>query len=139
MPMATRLLTNGAEFQVNVDDLAGNGILGDQEDPSATARADGSSVIAYGSDTFGTPGTSDPIVRILGSDDYLDTYTIPTDQTDPDVAPRNDGGFGIVFTNERHANGTADANGPNITYRTVSATGTLGTALAIGDFDAGVG
>src|SRR5262249_57483427 len=90
-------------------------------------------------DFVGNVLDTDPIGRVLGSISYLDSYFSGARQTDPVIAARLNGGFGIVFTNEQHANGTADSNGPNITYRPVSSTGALGTPLAIGDFDDGLG
>ena len=45
----------------------------------------------------------------------------------------------MVFQNDRHANGTVDANGPNITYVPVSAAGGLLSPIAVADFNAGVG
>ena len=47
--------------------------------------------------------------------------------------------FGVVFANERHADGTVDPNGTNITYRTVSAAGALAAPIAIADFNGGSG
>ena len=55
------------------------------------------------------------------------------------LAPRSDGGVGVVFTNALHADTTVDANGPNITYRPVTAAGVLGLPLAVGDFNDGGG
>src|SRR5262245_43162179 len=137
--MATRLLPNGSEFQVNVDNFSGNGLLGSQLSPDATALTDGRLAILYESDFFGSPTDSDPIARILGSTNYLDAYPFGNNQTQPAVAARADGGFGLVFADERKANGTTVdvANGPNITYVPISSTGVRGTALAIGDFDVG--
>ena len=55
------------------------------------------------------------------------------------VAARLDGGFGVVFQNDRHANNTVDANGPNITYVPVSAAGAVLSPIAVADFNAGAG
>ena len=57
----------------------------------------------------------------------------------PAVAERLNGGFGVVFQNDRHANGTVDANGPNITYVPVSAAGGLLSPIGVADFNSGVG
>src|SRR5262245_16558691 len=120
--MATRLLTSGSEFQVNLDSGGGNGILGTQTVPDAAALTDGRFVIGYQSALPGDNTNRDPIVRILGGIDYLDTFVGTQDQLDVALASRNDGGLGVAFTNDHHFNNVADANGPNITYRTVSAT-----------------
>ena len=45
----------------------------------------------------------------------------------------------MVFQNDRHANGTVDANGPNITYVPVSAAGGLLSPIGVADFNAGSG
>jgi hypothetical protein len=127
--MATRLLLSGSEFQVNVDTSLS------QDFPSATTLNDGRFVIAYGS---GSLHAEDPTARILGGFSSLNTYSVGLCDGEPGVAPRSDGGFGIVFMNDHHADGTADANG-NIIYRTVSTAGALGAPLAIGDFAGGTG
>jgi FG-GAP-like repeat len=139
--MATRLLLNGSEFQVNLDSGggAGNGLLGSQESPDAIALTDGRFVIAYQSYFNGDSSDVDPIARILGGINYLSLNGFTNLQTHPVLAPRNDGGFGTAFTNALHADGTADAEGTNITYRTVTATGVLGPLLAIGDANPGDG
>src|SRR5262245_42303395 len=139
--MATRLLPSGSEFQVNVNSSqpAGNGLLGIQSVPDAAVLNDGRFVIGYQSEFSGNPADIDPIIRILGGVNYLDTDLSFDNQTEPALAPRSDGGVGIVFTNDLHAGAGPDANGPNITYRQVTAVGTVLGALAIGDFDGGLG
>jgi hypothetical protein len=137
--MATRLLLNGSEFQVNEDvGGLGNGVDGNQSAPDATALIDGRFAVTYQSDHFGNSTDPNPIVSVL-SVGFLDVYNNAGHQTQPVIAGRLDAGFGVVFTNDLHANSGADANGPNITYRPASAGGALGTALAIGDFDGGLG
>src|SRR5262245_44063165 len=138
--MAARLVRNGSEFQVNVDNGGGNGISGNQILPDATALIDGRFAIGYQSPLLGGADQG-AIASILNSGvTYLDVlFNGGTFQGEPALAPRLDGGFGVVFTNGSHADNTADPNGTNITYRTVSATGVLGTPLSIGDFDGGGG
>src|SRR5262245_5829898 len=137
--MATRLQTSGSEFQVNLDLGLGQGILGDQAAPDATVLNDGRFVIGYLSAFNGNNLDKDPIIRILGGVNFLDTYFAGSQQSDPVLAPRSDGGVGVVFTNALHADTTVDANGPNITYRPVTAAGVLGLPLAVGDFNDGGG
>src|SRR5262245_58696536 len=60
--MATRLLLNGAEFQVNIDSGGGNGISGNQSVPDAAAGL-GSFVIGYQSDFNGSASDQQAIVR----------------------------------------------------------------------------
>jgi hypothetical protein len=131
--MATRLIANGSEFQLNVDNGGGNGISGNQRFPDATALSDGRFAIGYQS-AFSGGADQGAITRILNSSvTYLDVFSnAGTAQNEPALAPRLDGGFGVVFTNESHADNTADTS-LNITYRTVSAAGALGTPLAIAD------
>jgi hypothetical protein len=138
--MATRLLLNGSEFQVNVDNGGGNGISGNQFLPDAATLTDGRFAIGYESNLFGGADHG-AIARIVDSSvTYVDVFfNAGSIQSNPALAPRLDGGFGVAFTNQSHADNTADATGPNITYRTVSATGALGTPLAIGDFNFGAG
>src|SRR5262245_25761885 len=137
--MATRLLFNGTEFQVNLFDAGDNGVLGSQSFPDATTLTDGRFVIGYESPNNGSDADVDPIARILGGFDHLDIRPGLGIQIDPDLAARNSGGFGIVFSHQQHANGLNDANGPNIVYRTVSTAGAIGLTVAIGDFDGGMG
>jgi hypothetical protein len=142
----TRLLapvTSG--LQVNVDSGGGNGLSGNQNQTDVTVLSDGRFMVAYSSDYFGNGTDREAVVRIFNADgtpsslNYLDVFNAGGDQTLPAIAARLDGGAGVVFSNTRHENNTADANGPNINYRTVSATGVLGPTLAIGDFDGGAG
>jgi hypothetical protein len=137
--MATRLLTVGTEFQVNVDIGGGDGTSGSQILPQAAALTDGHFVIVYQSDHFGDVNERNAIARVLGSINYLDVSFATLFQGEPAVAPRSGGSFGVAYTDERHAPGTADANPYNINYRTVSAAGALGTTIAIGDFNDGLG
>jgi hypothetical protein len=137
--MATRVLLNGSEFQVNVDNGGGNGVTGSQTFPDATALTDGRFVIAYQSDFFGDTNNEEAVFRVLGSINYANAFNPSGFQGEPAVAPRIDGGFGIVFTNERNPDGSLDANPNNIHYKTVSAAGALGTTIAIADLDGGAG
>src|SRR5262245_35264687 len=115
--MPTRLLLVISDFQVNVDNGGGNGVDGDQLRPDATALNDGRFVIAYQSDFFGSATNQEAVFRVLGSsDDYTDAFNTSLFQGQPAVAPRADGGFGIVFTNQRHADVSIDTNPNNITY-----------------------
>src|SRR5262245_18856669 len=122
--MATRLLLNGAEFQLNLFNAVDNGIAGNQQSPDAIAITDGRFVVGYQSSYLGSSDL-DPVIRILGGTDYLNTYAHGLLQNDPALTPRSDGGFGIVFTNALHADTTNDANGPNITYVPITAAGAV--------------
>jgi VCBS repeat protein len=140
--MATRFL--GPDFQINIDTGQGEGILGAQTLPAVTTLADGRFAVIYQSDHGGVSGDPDPIAAIFNPDGsssslrYDDVYNIGFAQTEPAIAARNDGGFGVVFTNQLHADAFPDASGPNITYVAVGADGhPMGPALAIGDFDIG--
>jgi hypothetical protein len=138
--MAIRLLLNGSEFQVNVDNGGGNGISGSQLFPDATVLSDGRFVIGYQSAYFGSASEVDPIIRIFGGTNYLDVSPALGKETDLALAPRNDGGVGIVFADTAHGDGSADANGPNIIYMRASAAGVTPPAqLAIADFNGGSG
>ena len=67
-------------------------------------------------------------------------FNFPCNQSQPvDAALPSGGGFGVVLTNAVHANTAPDTNPTNITYVRVAANGTLGTPLAVGDFDDGLG
>jgi hypothetical protein len=137
--MAKRLLLNGSEFRVNVDNGGGNGVDGNQTVPDATALSDGRFVIAYQSDYFGSASDDEAVYRLLNSGiTYADVFTASGFQGQPAVAPLG-AGFGIAFTNESHANGSIDANPNNITYRAISDQGGFGPTIAIGDFDGGSG
>src|SRR5262245_26917462 len=124
--MPTTLLPR-SEFQINVNDGGNNGISGAQDAADMALLPDGRFVIAYHSPFFGDGSDNDPIVAIfneVGSTSlaYRGVYDVGAQQIVAAVAPRPSGGFGVVFQNARHANGSADANGPNITYVPVSAT-----------------
>ena len=69
---------------------------------------------------------------------YRDIYNAGAHQKVPAVAERLNGGFGVVFQNDRHANSTVDANGPNITYVPVTAAGAVLSPIAVADFNSGV-
>jgi FG-GAP-like repeat len=142
--MATIITPFGPEFQININNSGNNGISGAQDLANLAALTDGRFVVAYQSDYFGSATDTDPIVAIfdgVGSTSlsYLDVNNSGGNQKVPAVAERLDGGFGVVFQNDRHANNTVDANGPNITYVPVSAAGGLLSAIAVGDFNAGAG
>jgi hypothetical protein len=141
--MATTLLP-GSEFQINVNSGGNNGISGAQDLADIALLPDGRFVVAYQSDYFGSATDTDPIVAIFSevggtSLAYRDTYNAGALQKMPAVAPRLNGGLGVVFQNERHANNTVDANGPNITYVPVTATGGVLSPIAVADFNAGAG
>src|SRR5262249_10655958 len=93
----------------------------------------------------GVSSDPDPIMAVFTADgnvsspSYRDIYSADSAQITPAIAARPGGGSGIVFTNERHADQSPDTRGTNITYRPVAADGTPGTALAIGEFDFGLG
>jgi hypothetical protein len=124
--MATRLVPSGSEFQVNVTDTTGS-----QGNPRAATLTDGRIAVTY--ETSG----GDVTVTAIGS--FLNRLTEAGTQTDPVVAPRLGGETGIVFTDNSHADGTADPNGPNITYRVISASGSSPNSTAIADFNGGMG
>jgi FG-GAP-like repeat len=137
--MATRLLANGSEFQVNVNGGGGDGIIGPQNLPEAVALTDGRLAVAYQSPFQGDVNNTNIIVNVLGANSFLEPYDFPALQTRPALAAAAGGGFGLVFINELHANGSADANGPNVTYVPVTGGGAFGAALAIADFNGGAG
>ena len=142
--MATIITPFGPEFQININSEGNNGISGAQDLANLAALTDGRFVVAYQSDYFGTATDTDPIVAIfdgVGSTSlsYRDVFNASGHQKVAAVAERLNGGFGVVFQNDRHANSTLDANGPNITYVPVSAAGGLLPAIAVADFNGGVG
>ncbi len=143
--MATILIPARPDSQINIDTGGGNGIAGAQQFPQVTALADGRFAVVYQSPQFGNAADNDIIAAFLNPDGslstpaYVDVYALGGQQTGPAVAARPGGEFDVVFTNDRHADGTVDPNGTNITYRSVSATGGLGTPLTIGDFNNGDG
>ena len=137
--MATRFL--GPDFQINIDVASGDGILGNQKSPQVTTLADGRIAVVYQSDFVGDARNPDPIAAIFNADGsassprYSRIYSFDLAQTEPAIAPRVDGGFAVVFTNQLHADRTADAVGTNISYVPVSANGNRGDPIAIGDFN----
>lgn len=142
--MATIITPFGPEFQININNSGNNGISGAQDLANLAALTDGRFVVAYQSDYFGSATDTDPIVAIfdgVGSTSlsYLDVNNSGGNQKVPAVAERLNGGFGVVFQNDRHANNTVDANGPNITYVPVSAAGDTLSPIGVGDFNGGVG
>ena len=128
--MSTILVPSGPDVQINTDNGGGNGVTGAQQFPQISTLADGRFAVVYQSPSFGNAADNDIIAAIVNADGTLagssDVFNVGGQQTTPAVAARSDGGFGVVFANERHADGTVDPNGTNITYRTVSAAGGLG-------------
>src|SRR5262249_17834244 len=107
-----------------------------------TTLTDGSIVVVYeGDEAKGVFNTVDldPALRFLGAAGAEGPYPVSGDQTFPVVAPRPGGALGIVFTNPQHADGSADANGTNITYVARSSSGSYGAPVAIGDLNGGAG
>ena len=140
--MSTILVPSGPDLQINTDNGGGNGVAGAQQFPQTSALTDGRFAVVYQSPSFGNASDNDIIARFVNSDGSLSTNVVLTaagQQTTPAVAGRSGGGFGVVFTNERHADGTVDPNGTNITYRAVSAAGTPAAPFAIADFNGGIG
>ena len=135
----------GSDFQINKDAGAGQGIFGNQDLPQITALTDGRFAVVYQSDYSGNASDQESIAAVYNADGsvssipYLDVYNAILNQSQPTVAALPGGGFGVVFTNQLHANSSVDANPNNITYVRVAANGTLGTPLAIGDLDSGAG
>jgi hypothetical protein len=64
--MATRLLTSGSEFQVNVETSGGNATLGNQDNPAASTTSDGHIIVAYESEVLGDTTNNDPITNTNG-------------------------------------------------------------------------
>ena len=125
--MATILTPSGAEFQINVNSGGNNGISGAQDLANLAVLTDGRFVVTYQSDYFGSATDTDPIVAIFNSSGttslaYRDAYNAGGLQKVPAVAERLNGGRDGL-QNDRHANNTVDANGPNITYVPVSVPG----------------
>ena len=141
--MPTTLLP-GSEFQINVNSGGNNGISGAQDLADIALLPDGRFVVAYQSDYFGSATDTDPIFAIFNATGttslaYRDAFNAGGHQKVSAVAERLNGGFGVVFQNDRHANGTVDANGPNITYVPVSAAGGLLSPIGVADFNSGSG
>ena len=140
--MATIITPFGPEFQININNSGNNGISGAQDLANLAALTDGRFVVAYQSDYFGSATDIDPIFALFSdvgstSLSYRDAFNAGGHQKVPAVAERLNGGFGLVFQNDRHANGTVDSTGPNITYVPVSAAGGLLPPIGVGDFNAG--
>ncbi len=144
--MATRFL--GSEFQINVDGGGGYGITGAQLLPRLTTLSDGRFAVVYETvpgSTLGDIVNGDVIAAVFNADgsassiNFLNVFNSSVNQAEPDLAALPGGGFGVVFDNVAHADGSADPNPDNITYVRVSANGALGTPLAIGDFNFGGG
>ena len=138
------ILTAGPEFQININSGGNNGISGAQDLADVALLPDGRFVVVYQSDYFGSATDTDPIIAIFNASGttslaYRDVYNAGALQKVPAVAARLNGGFGVVFQNDRHANNTVDANGPNITYVPVSAAGAVLSPIGVGDFNAGAG
>ena len=143
----------GSDFQINVDGhliggggSPGNGIVGFQGSPQVTTLSDGRFAVIYQSYFDGSMLNLELIAAIYNADGsvssipYLDVFNHSGNQTQPTVAGKlPGGGFGVAFRNEHHADNSVDANPYNITYVRVAANGTLGTPLAIGDFNTGNG
>ena len=142
--MATFITPFGPEFQINVNSGGNNGISGAQDLANLAVLSDGRFVVAYQSDYFGSATDTDPIFAIFQASgatslSYQDAFNAGGHQKVPAVAERLNGGFGMVFQNDRHANGTVDSNGPNITYVPVSAAGGPLSPIGVGDFNSGSG
>src|SRR5262245_7653855 len=145
LDMPNVLTPVGPDIQINIvsDIVIGNNhILGGQSAPHIALLPDGRFVVTYHSAFNGDEFNTDPVVAIFnptGSTSLasLEAYLAGGVQVIPEVAARLDGGYGVVFMNQRHADGSIDNTFTNnITYRPVSATGVLGTPIAIGDLDA---
>jgi hypothetical protein len=146
--MSTILIPIGPDRQINIDDGGGNGVTGAQQFPQIAALPDGRFAIVYQSPAFGNAADNDIIAALVNPDGSFSPLVYPSDvylvggqQITPAVAARRDGGFGVVFTNEHHAVGSADPNGTNITYRRVDVTdvGPPPSPVAIADFNGGTG
>jgi hypothetical protein len=144
--MPTILTPIGPDFQINKNEGI-NGISGSQVYPDIALLPDGRFAITYTSPRSGNINDLDAIVAIFNANGIpslarRNVFDASGHQQDSDIVARLDGGFAVVFENGRHADNTADTNGPNITYRTVSSSGILGSPpaiLAIGDFNGGAG
>ena len=137
-------LPSTLSFRSTSNSGGNNGISGAQDLPDVAVLPDGRFVVTYQSDYFGSATDTDPIVAIFEVNGatslaYRDTYNAGALQKTPVATARLDGGFGVAFQNERHANNTVDANGPNITYVPLSAAGGVLSPIAVADFNAGAG
>ena len=137
-------LTPGSEFQVNMNSGGNNGINGAQDLPDIALLPDGRFAVAYQSDYFGSATDTDPIFAIFNATGtaslaYRDAFNAGGHQKVAAVAERLNGGFGLIFQNDRHANGSVDSNGPNITYVPVSAAGGALVADRCRRFQLGIG
>ena len=134
----------GSDFQINSLHIA-DGIAGDQTLPIVTTLSDGRFAVVYQDDYNGSAADRDPIAAIFNADGTTSTAFIRINpvtgqETQPVDAALPGGGFGVVWTDDHHANTTADATGTDINYQRVNAAGTLVNApLAIADFNAGTG
>jgi hypothetical protein len=142
--MPTTLAAFGSDFQININNGGNNGISGAQEIPDLALLPDGRFAVAYQSNYFGSATDNQAIVGLFNAngtafDAYNDIFNSAVHQMSAAVAPRLTGGFGAVFQNARHADFSADANGPNITYVRITASGTAAVAVAVADFNAGAG
>jgi VCBS repeat protein/FG-GAP repeat protein len=145
--MPTKFL--GSDFQINVVTTNNTGVAGNQVYPQVATLSDGRFAVLYQSDYQGSPADIDPVAALFNADGSFSSprsrivynaANAPLLQTQPAVAALPGGDFGVVFTNERHADGSADVAGSrNITYERVDPNGIQGTPLAIGDFNAGAG
>src|SRR4051794_16734540 len=106
--MSRVLAPIGTGLTVNINNGGGNGLSGSQSQPDVTTLSDGRFMVAYSSDFFGNAADRDPIIRIFNADGssstpvYLDAYFFGSQQIDPALAARQDGGAGLVFTNALH-------------------------------------
>jgi hypothetical protein len=138
--MSIRFL--GQDFQINsFDSPTLSGILGNQGLPRVTTLSDGRFAAVYESEFQGDSTDFDIVGAVFAADGSPSTPIVKTiygalkQQLQPVDAALPGGGFGTAFYNQLHADGTLDANGLNIIYERVSATGVAGTPLAIGDLN----
>jgi FG-GAP-like repeat len=130
----------GSDFQINIDDGGGSGLLGNQQLPQITTLTDGRFAVVYQSDFLGNSADEDIIEALFNADGtpsiaLLGVYAPTGLQRAPAAAALPGGGYGVVLTDNHHANGTADANPFNITYVRVASNGIPMSVLAIADFD----
>jgi FG-GAP-like repeat len=135
----------GSDFQINIlDTSSGTGIAGNQILSQVTTLSDGRFAVVYQSDFQGNSADTDPVEALFDNSGNFSSpattiiysaHGAPGLQTQPVVTARPGGGFGIAFTNVLHADGTADANGTNITYVPIAASGQPGLPLAVADFN----